>query len=111
MFHGHCKESRSPIETFMLGELVSWCFKPSQPQRIISGLNESFIKKYIVERTSEAELRPKEQRKRRVLGGIYGMKYSLKGHKDRNRHKNRIKRSRQARLVHVKNINRNIPTT
>ena len=39
------------------------------------------------------------------------MKYSWKGHKDRHRHKNRIKRSGQARLVHVKNINRNIPTT
>ena len=29
-------------------ELVSWCFKPSQLQRIISGLRETFIKyKYI----------------------------------------------------------------
>ena len=50
-------------------------------------------------------------RKRRVVGKIYGMKYSRKGHKDRNRHKNRIKRSGQARLLYVKNINRNIPTT
>ena len=32
------------------------------------------------------------------------MKYSLKGHKGRNRHKKRIKRSGQARLVYVKNI-------
>ena len=32
------------------------------------------------------------------------MKYSWKGHKDRNRHKNRIKRSEQARLVYVKDI-------
>ena len=31
--------------------------------------------------------------------------------KDRNRHKNRIKRSGQARLVYVWDINRNIPTT
>ena len=31
-------------------------------------------------------------RKRRVVGRIYGMKYSWKGHKDRNRDKNRIKR-------------------
>ena len=23
--------------------LVSWCFKPSQPQRIISGIRETFI--------------------------------------------------------------------
>ena len=35
----------------------------------------------------------------------------MKGHEDGNRHKNRIKRSGQARLVYVKNINRNIPTT
>ena len=44
------------------------------------------------------------------------MKYSWKGHKDRNRHKNRIKikirikRIGQARLVYVTDINRNIPT-
>ena len=25
--------------------LVSWCFKPSQPQRITSGLKETFIKR------------------------------------------------------------------
>ena len=40
---------------------VSWCFKPSQPQRIISGLKETFTKRYIVERTNKAEIRPKEQ--------------------------------------------------
>ena len=51
-------------------------------------------------------------KKRRVVRRIYGMKHSWKGHKDRNRHKNRIKkRSGQARLIYVKNINRNIPTT
>ena len=49
--------------------------------------------------------------KRRVVGRIYRMKYSWKGSKERQRHKNRIKRSEQARLVYVKNINRNIPTT
>ena len=42
-------------------ELVSWYFKPSQPQRIISGLKETFIKRYIVERTNKAEIRPEEQ--------------------------------------------------
>ena len=41
--------------------LVSWCIKPSQPQRIISGLKETFIKRYIVERTNKAEIRPEEQ--------------------------------------------------
>ena len=43
------------------GLLVSWCFEPSQPQRIISGLKETFIKRYIVERTNNAEIRPEEQ--------------------------------------------------
>ena len=50
-------------------------------------------------------------RKRRVVGRIYGMKYSWKGHKDRNRHKNRINGSGPVGLVYVKNVNRNIPTT
>ena len=43
-------------------------------------------------------------RKRRVVGRIYGMKCSSKGHKDRNRNKDRIKRSRKALLVYVKDI-------
>ena len=37
------------------------CFKPSQPQKILSGLMETFIKRYIVERTTKAEIRPEEQ--------------------------------------------------
>ena len=42
--------------------LVSWCFKPSQSQRIIiSGLRETFIKRYIVRRTRKAEIRPEKQ--------------------------------------------------
>ena len=48
-------------------------------------------------------------RKRRVVGWLYGTKCSWKGHTDR--HKTRTKRSEQAGLVYVKNINRNIPTT
>ena len=36
-------------------ELVSWCFKPSQLQRIVSGLRETFTKRYIVKRTNKAE--------------------------------------------------------
>ena len=50
-------------------------------------------------------------RKWGVVGRIYGMKYRWKGHKDRNRHKNRMKRSGQARLVYVKNGNHSIPAT
>ena len=41
--------------------LVGWCFKSGQPQRIISGLKETFIKRYAVERTNKAEIRPEEQ--------------------------------------------------
>ena len=42
-------------------EHFSSCFKPSQPQRIISGLTETSIRRYIVERTSKAEIKPEEQ--------------------------------------------------
>ena len=39
-------------------------FRPSQPQRIISGLRETFIeiyiKRYIVERTNKADIRLEE---------------------------------------------------
>ena len=38
------------------------------------------------------------------------MKYSQKGHKDRNRHKNRIKRSGQAQVVYVKNLITTFPS-
>ena len=85
--------------------------KPSKSQRIISGLRETFIKRYVVQRTNKAEQDQKNRvRKRRVVGRIYGTKYSQKGHKDRNGH-NRIKRSGQAWLVYVWDINHNIPTT
>ena len=40
---------------------VSSCFEPSRPLGIISGLKETVIKRYIVERTNKAEIRPKEQ--------------------------------------------------
>ena len=49
------------INVSFVPHLVCWCFKPSQLQRIISGLKEAFIKRYIVERTNKAEIRPKEQ--------------------------------------------------
>ena len=45
-----------------VNQLAGWCFKPSQPQRIISGPKETFVKRYyIVERTSKTEIRPEEQ--------------------------------------------------
>ena len=47
--------------SFFFRILVSRCFKPSQPLRIISGLREIFAKRYIVEMTNKAEGRPEEQ--------------------------------------------------
>ena len=53
-------------------------FEPSRPLEIISGPKETFINRYVVERTSKAETRQEEQSKKTqsCLGGIYGMKYS-----------------------------------
>ena len=57
----------------------------------------------MVERTNKAEIRPEEHgQKTESCRKINWMKYSWKGHGDRNRHKNRIKRSGQARLVYVR---------
>ena len=66
-----------------------------------------FIKKYIYSRKDQSgrnKIGGTRVRKRRVVGRIHGMKYSWKGYKDRNRHKIRIKRSGQARVVYVKDI-------
>ena len=49
----------------MMSKLVTWCFEPSQPLGIISGLKETFIKRYKVERTNKAEIRPDEQSEKR----------------------------------------------
>ena len=98
------------LKTYLL--LDNLCSEPSQQLVIISGLRETLMKRYIVERTSKAEIRPKEQsEKADSCRENLGVKYSWKSHKDGNRHKNRIKRSGQARLVYVKDINPNIPTT
>ena len=35
--------------------------EPSQPQRIISPMKQTFIERYIVERTSKAKIRPEAQ--------------------------------------------------
>ena len=58
--------------------MLSWCFKPSQPQRIISGLTETFHKEiYIDETTNKAEIRPEEQHKKaESCFENFGMEYS-----------------------------------
>ena len=40
---------------------VSRYFKPSQPQKTTSGLRETFMKRYIVERTNKEEIKREEQ--------------------------------------------------
>ena len=70
--------------------------------------------RYIVESTNKAEpIRPEEQSKKAdsCREDLLEMQYSWKGHKDRQRHKNRINRSGQAWMDYVKDINYNIPTT
>ena len=41
--------------------MVNWCFEPRQPLGIISGLKETFTKRYIAERTNKEKIRPEEQ--------------------------------------------------
>ena len=45
-------------------KLVTWCFEPSQPLGIRPGLKEAFTKRYVVERTSKAQIRLEEQRQK-----------------------------------------------
>ena len=87
-------ESGSRSRTARVSTLASGYITPSQQQRIISGLKETFIKRCIVKRTNKAEIRPEEQSETaKSCREKNGMTYSWKGHKDKNRHKNRIQRS------------------
>ena len=72
-------------------KIVSWCFKLSQPQRILSGLKETLIKRQLKGPTKQKWDQKNRVRKRRVVGRIYGTKYSWKGHKDRTKLKNNKK--------------------
>ena len=57
------------------------------------GLKETFTKRYVVERTSKAEIRPEEQSEKvESCWENLWKEIQLKGHKARNRYKNRIKR-------------------
>ena len=61
-------------------ELVNWCLSPVQG--IISGLKETFIDKFIVERTHKAEIRPEKQsEKTESCRENLWNEISLKGHK------------------------------
>ena len=61
------------------------------------------MKRNVVERTNKADIRPEEQSKKaESFRENLWNEIQLKGHKDRNRHKNRIKRSGQAWLVYIR---------
>ena len=47
-----------------VSELAGWCFKLSQLKGILSGLKETFIKRYLDEKTDKTEIRPEEQREK-----------------------------------------------
>ena len=66
----------------------------------------------MVERTSKAEIRPEQQSEKAEisLNDLWN-EIQLKGPYDRNKHKNRIKRSGKAQLVYVKDISCNISAT
>ena len=42
-------------------KLLSWCFKPNPPHRIILGVKENLTKKCKAERAGKAEIRPREE--------------------------------------------------
>ena len=113
IFRGHStrEPASSRVTYFILRAYTGTSISHSQHRKKLP-FRETFTKRYVVERTSKAEIRPEEQSEKaescreNLLDEI-----QLKGPQDRNRHKNRIKRSGQAGLVYVKNIDRNIPTT
>ena len=45
----------------MITNKLVGALSPVNHERIISGLKETFIKKYVVERTNKAEITPEEQ--------------------------------------------------
>ena len=83
-------------------ELVSCCFKPSQPLWITSGLKETFIKKDIAERTNEAEIGPEEQswKAESCRENIWN-EIQLKGPLRQKQTQEQNNKSGKARLVYV----------
>ena len=70
--------------------LVSWCFKPSQPQRITSGPRGTLIRRHTVERTKKAQLRPGKlsEKTESCRDNVWN---EIQVPQEKNRHKNRAK--------------------
>ena len=71
------------------------------------------MNRYIVERANKAEIRPEEQSEKAESGcDNLWKEIQLKGqYRQKQTQEQNKKTSGQARLVYVKNINRNTPTT
>ena len=52
--HCHIGQTYFDVTQCVVYNLVYWSFEPSQPLGIVSGLKETFIKRYTVERTNKA---------------------------------------------------------
>ena len=76
------------------------------------GLRESFINRHLMERTNKAGMKTEEQsEKAESLREKFWNEIQLKGPQRQKQTQAQIKRSGHARLVYVKDINRNIPIT
>ena len=90
--------------------LVNCCFEPSQSVGIISGLKETFIKTYIVERTNKAQIRPEElSEKMESCREDLWNEIRLKG-PQRQKETQEQNKKEWASSVYVKGVNHNIPT-
>ena len=55
------EKKRVLTESHSTCPLIKWYLGPSQPLGIISGLKETFIKIYVLEKTNKADIRTEEQ--------------------------------------------------
>ena len=81
--------------------LVIWCFKPSQRQRIISGLRVTYIKRYKVTMTNKAELRPEELSEKAELSVEFMEGNTVEWAIETETDTETEQKSGQARLVYV----------
>ena len=79
---------------------------------VISGLKETFIKRYTVERTNKAEIRPEEQSEKvESCRENLGNEIQLKGPSRQKQTQEQNKKECASSVVYVRSINCNIPTT
>ena len=74
---------------------------------------ETFIKRYVVETTNKTEIRPEDEQSENAESFRDNLcsEIQLKGPQRQKQTQEHVRRSGQARLVYVKDINRDITTT